>query len=96
VKRFVSIQFLNVTNSAGLPRRVISPSQGRYLTQTENKHRHPCLEWDSNPRTFERAKTFHGLDRAATLIDIDGHNRKISYTQEDAIYEVDLEGFESR
>jgi hypothetical protein len=45
VKLFVSLQF----QSVGLLGREISPSQGRYLTQTQNKHRHPCLEWDSNP-----------------------------------------------
>jgi hypothetical protein len=33
----------------------ISPSQGRYLHTGQHKHRinahrHPCLEWDSNPR----------------------------------------------
>jgi hypothetical protein len=33
----------------------ISPSQGRYLSTEQHKHRinahrHPCLEWDSNPR----------------------------------------------
>jgi hypothetical protein len=39
VKRFVSLQFLNLRYSVGLLRRVISPSQGRYLTQTQNKHR---------------------------------------------------------
>jgi hypothetical protein len=44
------------TQAAGLLARVISPSQGRYLhtgKQTQNKrtHRHPCLEWDSNPRS---------------------------------------------
>jgi hypothetical protein len=52
VKRFVSLQFLNLRHSVGLLGRVISPSQGRYLTQTQNKHRHPCLEWDSNPRSL--------------------------------------------
>jgi hypothetical protein len=50
VKRFVSLQFLNLRHSVGLLGRVISPSQGRYLTQTQNKHRHLCLEWDSKPR----------------------------------------------
>jgi hypothetical protein len=30
-------------------------------------HRQPYLEWDSIP-AFERAKTGHALDRAATLI----------------------------
>jgi hypothetical protein len=34
----------------------ISPSQGRYLHTEQQKHRinagrHPCLEWDSNPRS---------------------------------------------
>jgi hypothetical protein len=38
VKRFVSLQFLNVRYSVGLLGRVISPSQGLYLTQTRNKH----------------------------------------------------------
>jgi hypothetical protein len=51
VKRFVSLQFLNLRHSIGLLGQVISPSQGRYLTQTQNKHRHPCLVWDSNPRS---------------------------------------------
>jgi hypothetical protein len=40
VKRFVSLQFLNVRHSVGRLRRVISSSQGRYLTQTQNKHIH--------------------------------------------------------
>jgi hypothetical protein len=34
VKRFVSLQFLNLRHSIRLLGRVISPSQGRYLTQT--------------------------------------------------------------
>jgi hypothetical protein len=35
-----------------------------------NAHRHPCLEWFSNPRlpAFERAKTVHALDRAGTVV----------------------------
>jgi hypothetical protein len=51
VKRFVSLQFLHRRHSVGLFRRVISTSQGRYLTKTQNEHRHPCLELDSNPRS---------------------------------------------
>jgi hypothetical protein len=35
VKRFVSLQFLNLWHSVGFLGRVISPSQGRYLTQTD-------------------------------------------------------------
>jgi hypothetical protein len=33
-------------------------------THRINSHRHPCLEWDSNPW----AKIAHALDRAATVI----------------------------
>jgi hypothetical protein len=36
-------------------------------TNRINAHRHSCLEWDSSP-VFERAKTVHALDRAATVI----------------------------
>jgi hypothetical protein len=35
VKLFVSLQFFNRRHSVGLFGRVISPSQGRYLTQTD-------------------------------------------------------------
>jgi hypothetical protein len=44
------------TQTVGLLGRGISPSQGRYLDTEQHKHRinehsHPCLEWDSNPRS---------------------------------------------
>jgi hypothetical protein len=51
-----SYQFSNnFSQSVGLLGRAISPSQGRYLNTGQHKHRinahrHPCLEWDSNPR----------------------------------------------
>jgi hypothetical protein len=52
VKRFVSLQFLNLGHSVGLLGRGTSPSQGRYLTQTQNKHTHKhCLERDSKSRS---------------------------------------------
>jgi hypothetical protein len=35
VKRFVSLQFLNLRQSGGFLGREISPSQGRYVTQTQ-------------------------------------------------------------
>jgi hypothetical protein len=52
--RFFS--FLIYTQSVGLLERGISPSQGHYLHKKQHKHkinayRHPCLEWDSNPRS---------------------------------------------
>jgi hypothetical protein len=37
-------------------------------TQTYNKCKHPCLEWDSNQRSSVHFQTFHALDRAATVI----------------------------
>jgi hypothetical protein len=70
VKRFVSLHFLNLRQLEGLLGRGISPSQGRYPTQTQNKHRHPCFELDSKPRSqcSSGRKTFHALDRAATVM----------------------------
>jgi hypothetical protein len=67
VKGFVSLQFFNLRHLVGLLARVISTSQGRYLTQTQNKHRHPWLEWDSNPRSQRSSerRQFIPLDRAA-------------------------------
>jgi hypothetical protein len=36
----------------------------------QHKHRYPCLEWDSHPRSqrSSRAKTVHASDRAAIVI----------------------------
>jgi hypothetical protein len=51
------LQFRNFfTQTVGLLGREISLSQGRYLNTGQHKHRikthrHPCLEWDSNPRS---------------------------------------------
>jgi hypothetical protein len=75
VKRFVSIQFLNLRQSVGFLGRGISPMQGRYLyrtTQTQNKRRHLCHEWDSNPwsQLSSEGRQFVS-DHAATLI---GHS----------------------
>jgi hypothetical protein len=46
LRRFFS--FLIYTQSVGLLGRGISPRKAAIYTQ--NAHRHPCLEWDSNPR----------------------------------------------
>jgi hypothetical protein len=51
------VQFRNhFSQTVGLLGREISPSQGRFLNTGQHKHRinaylHPCLEWDSNPRS---------------------------------------------
>jgi hypothetical protein len=36
------------TNSVGLRRKAVNYTQHKH---TINAHRHPCLEWDSNPRS---------------------------------------------
>jgi hypothetical protein len=72
-KRFVSLQFLNLRHSVGLPEGVISTSQGRYLTQTKNKHKQTSMTrvgLEPMILAFERAKTVHALDRAATVIGV--------------------------
>jgi hypothetical protein len=69
--RFVSLQFLNLRQSVGLLGRVISPSQGRYLTQTQIKRRQTSMPWVGFGPTipvFEQAKTVHALYRAATVV----------------------------
>jgi hypothetical protein len=68
VKRFVSLQFLNLTHSVGFLGRLIRQSQGRYLTQIQNKHTHPRVGFEPTIPAFERAKTVLVFDRAATVI----------------------------
>jgi hypothetical protein len=72
VKRFVSLfSFLILRHLVGLLGRRIDPSQGRYLTQTQNKRIQTSMPWvgfDSMIPVFERTKTVHVLDRAATVI----------------------------
>jgi hypothetical protein len=73
----VSLQFLNLRQSVGLFGRGISPLQGRYLTQTQNKHIQTSMspvEFEPTIPVFERAKTFHALDRAATV-----RKKKVNY-----------------
>jgi hypothetical protein len=74
VKRFISLQFLELRQSVGLLERVSNLSQGRYLhrtTQTQNKRRETSMPWVGFERTtpvFERVNTVRALDRAATVI----------------------------
>jgi hypothetical protein len=62
------------TQPVGLLGWVISLSQGRYLhrtKQTQNKRTQtsmPWVEFEPMLPVFERAKTVHALDRAATVI----------------------------
>jgi hypothetical protein len=57
------------------------PTQDK-TKQNKRTHRHPCLEWDSNPRSQrsnERPKTVHALDRAATVAGSDSFTFYISW-----------------
>jgi FAD synthase len=70
------LQFRNLffTQTVGLLGRVISPSQGRYLhteQHKQNKHTQTSMlrvGFEPTIQAFERAKTVHTLDRAATVI----------------------------
>jgi hypothetical protein len=65
--------FLMYTQSVGFLGRGISPSQGRSLhtkQHTQNKRTQTSMPWVGFEPTipvFERAKTFHALDRASTV-----------------------------
>jgi hypothetical protein len=67
-------QFINLfTQSVGLLGRGISQSQGRYLHTdiTNNKRTQismPEVRFEPTIPVFERTKTVHALDRAATVI----------------------------
>jgi hypothetical protein len=71
--RFFS--FLIYTQSLGLLGRRSSPSQGCYLhriTKTQNKRTQtsmPRVGFEPTISVFERAKTVHTLNRAASVID---------------------------
>jgi hypothetical protein len=52
VKRFVLLQFFNLKRIGRTPWTGISPTQGRYLHKRRiNADKHPCVRWDSNPRS---------------------------------------------
>jgi hypothetical protein len=51
VKLFVSLQFLNLRQPVGSLEGGSTSRKAYTYTQTHNKHRHSCLEWDSNPRS---------------------------------------------
>jgi hypothetical protein len=63
--------FLIHTQSVGLFGRGISPSQGLYLHNTNTNKRTetfmPRVKFEPTIAVFERVKTVHALDRAATL-----------------------------
>jgi hypothetical protein len=70
-------QFRNhFSQAVGFLGEVISPSQGRYLNTRQHKHRinayihqtpMPWVGFEPKIPASERAKTFHALDREATV-----------------------------
>jgi hypothetical protein len=88
-KRFVSLQLLR--QWVGLLGRGIIPKQGGYLhrtTQTQNKRTQISMTWVGFELTiplFERAKTCHVLDRAATVMGI-VHTRLVCCWSERNVY----------
>jgi hypothetical protein len=58
---FVSLHFLHLRKSVGRLGRGITPSQGRFLAQTQDKHKQTSIPWvwfEPTIAVFERAKTF--------------------------------------
>jgi hypothetical protein len=74
--------FLIHTESVGLLGRGISPSQGRYLHTVEHKTYSKRtqtsllrMRFEPTIPVFERAKTVHALDHAATIIGLQRNTR---------------------
>jgi hypothetical protein len=72
----VFFSLLIILQKAGLLGRVISSSQGLYLNTRQHKHRintyqtsMPCVGLEPTIPASERGKTFHALDRSATVTD---------------------------
>jgi hypothetical protein len=67
-------QFLDLfTQSVGPLGRRISPSQGRYLHTGQykyriNAHRHPCLKWDSTPRSQRSNERRQFMPKTARIL----------------------------
>jgi hypothetical protein len=73
VRPWPLLQFRKIffIQTVGLLGRGISLSQGRYLYPEEHKdriNRHTDIRFEPTISAFERAKTAHVLDRAATVI----------------------------
>jgi hypothetical protein len=67
-------QFLDYLETVELLGRVISSSQGLYLNTGQHKHRkththikHPCPEWDSNPRSQLSSEQRQYMSQTARL-----------------------------
>jgi hypothetical protein len=89
-------QFLDLfTQSVGPLGRGICPSQGRYQHIEQHKHRKkrtqtsmPWVGFELTIPVFERARTFHNLDRAATAIGVRNDIRNGKWTRRFEILNV--------
>lgn len=85
-------QILNKQEQTIAAREVLGKQvpAARHMTST---YRHPCLDWDSNPRPlFERLKTVHALERTATAIApscLPAVKSTFSYTEKSTAEEAD-------
>jgi hypothetical protein len=61
LKRFVSLQFLNPKTFGRTPWAEHQPVARPLPIQTQNKHKYPCLEWDSNPPSVRESEDGHLL-----------------------------------
>jgi hypothetical protein len=71
VKGFVSLQFLNPKTAGRIPWTSDQPVASPRTIQIQNKHTQismPCVGFKPTTPAFERAKTIHALDWAATVI----------------------------
>jgi hypothetical protein len=70
MKRFVSLQFLNLKTVSRTPWMGDQPVARPLPIQTQNKHRQTSMPWVGFEPTipaFKQTKTVHALDRAATV-----------------------------
>jgi hypothetical protein len=85
--RITRIYSQSFTQSAGLLRRWINSSEGRYLRTRQHKQNKctqismPQVEFEPTITVFGRAKTVHAIDRAVTVFGIYGiHNDRNPWT----------------
>jgi hypothetical protein len=56
------------TQTAGLLGQVISPSHTTTQTQNKRTQKHPCLEWDSNPRSQRSSERRHFMPQTSRTL----------------------------
>jgi hypothetical protein len=83
----------SIGHPVGILARVTSPSQSRYLTQTQNKHRQtsmPRVGFEPTIPAFERAKTVHASGRVATAFGVTERRRSLQSKKQRPMYRACL------